>query len=373
MKELLDSVKIIKPQKIGIMIKDNHLIVIGYNSKIFKDTHILKVNKLNNHKDDYYLEFYLKDLLEVTKNKAFNYELKDNFIYLTVDGKTVKVESLGSISRERSKLMDIYSTDIDKFHSINITNTNIDYIFKNFSMKGKEVLSANEFGVFFTKINNSYYFMSNNNKIIQLLRRNNKTYYSQGENSINVNNYKIPHVLRRIISINEENTLYITETDKSVVYVDDYDTYIVAPKSEFKFINFTRNENKYISIFKNLLKSDRQITLEITGKEDLLEFISSLKEDLYIYIKNNHVKSKKSMNTNYFNADDIFKIVKSIDIEKDLELMFPIKADMINSILENNTIRYITLDLNSSFVIFSDYYDLSKTYNLYVFKTSNYC
>lgn len=371
MNSLFNAVRVIKPMKVGFLVNSKKVIIIGYNSKIFNDTHIIKTMDVLN-KEDGYLEFYLKDLENIfMKNNIldFNLDVQGGIINFITNNSSIEVESLGSEAREKKEILDIYMSDINKYHSLQINNINLEQIFKEFLLKNKESVETQDMGFFFSKLNKNNYFISIQKKIIQLLK--NRSNYDFNGDISNVNTYKIPSIVRKMIALHSTNTLYISEVKDHVLYIDNNETYIIAPKKGFKYFDDTDNRKNKMNLIKDFMNLKRKVVLNITDKSEFLEFLEFSKEDFFIYLHGNNIRSKKSIHGNYYKANDVFKIIEN-DYNKDEEIMFSLKINTIKSVLENNTINYITFDLNSSLVALSSDADLSNTYNMYIFKLSNY-
>lgn len=372
LKKMLKAVKAIKPMKTGILIKDKQLIVLGYNSKTTNGVHSIKVDSTS--KKDAYLEFYTKDLDIIPDKGVIDFsidELSGKLNIFLKENKTLTVDSLGSYAREKQDLLDIYFSEIDDFYTIPINNINLEQVFNNTSLNAKTAIEYNQLGLFFSKVTDADYFVLIKDKIIQLLKSR-SNYTINGTVKTNINRYKITSMITKMLSLNENNTLYIYENKENIVYIDNYETYIITPIKDFKYVDISNERQSKLNLIKKTMESDRKIVLRIADKQDFLDFLGFSNEDFFLYIKDDNVLSKKSLSGNYYKANDVFEIIKDDRINKEEELMFSLKINTLKTILENQTIEYITLDLNSQFVILSDYKDLTLTYSMCLFKTSNY-
>jgi len=360
MKKNIISLLLIKPQKIGIEVKNNKVTILAYSSRIFRGLNgIIQYNNDNNL-SDFYEEFNTSDL----KNLKMKNNLKiisEEQIKIQIDKKIIL--PIGNIARNKKNLMEIYNTPLNKFHKIDTFKLKVNDIFKDFTIKKREILNNNDFGVKIISLGDKKYYMGTNNKVIQLIKMKPFAYEKYGKIESNIEDYKFPKIIRSLMEQKDVHKLYITDTEDYVLFGTNTGLILFTPKELFKYgIWDIKNSEKGI-IEKNL-EQKNNLVIELSSIKDILSFINNNGENIYFNVNKKLLKIKT--NTAYRVIEEVLKI-KTNNFNE--EFQFALKTDIITKILKNKNIKYLILNFNTTTVAFTDHYDLKNAYNIYLVKT----
>jgi len=359
-KEGMRLVLTAKPQKLGIEISGSRIILIGYNSRLFRGLNA--VLELENIKllPEIYEEFNTNELKKINASADVKIEINKG---VKIKLNNTDILPIGNINRNKKELLKIFNAPLEDFHKINVNNLKLDATFKDFTIKRRELLENNDYGVKVVDINKRKYFIGTNNKVIQLMKMRPYSYEKIGDIKSNIDDYKFPKIIKSIASRKTVNNLYITDADDYILYGTDEGLILFTPKELFKY-GVLSIRNTEIDLIEENLNQKNNVIIQLNSIKELTEFTTNNGENLFFNVKDNQLKIKT--NTAYRKITEILTVRSNT--YKD-EFDFAIKTDVLNKILKNKTIKYLTLNYNTTTLVFTDHYNMNEAYNIYLTQT----
>jgi len=360
-KKAIMIISLSKPTKIGIDITSENMTFYGYNSKIFRGLHSVLSLPNNDNLHSFYEEYYASEIKNLSPTSEISLIQDEGITKIFYNGK--KISPLGNIAREKKHLTSLYNKPFTSFHKLDIKNTDFNSLFKDFTVKKREILEEQDFGLKIIKIKNEHFYVSTDKRVLQLIKIKQLYYSIVGNIKSDIGSYKFPRLIKNIISRDDATTLYVADSDKYAIYGTNYGLMLFCPDDIFKYGVWDVINAEITVVNKNIAQQDN-LTIRLNDKKELMLFAMNNGENIYFHVNKDEIKVKT--NTSYQKVIDIMTVVSN-DYNDDIH--FALKVNTLSKIFRNKAIKYLTLNFNTATVVFTDNYKLDQAYNLFLTKT----